>query len=86
MGDAYYKTGGDVNDDDDTIHVLPENDLIEHDTDGEDCPCGPVTEPVEREDGSMGWLVVHNALDGREHDEEDHDRANCPICQHRKEE
>ena len=67
-------------DSDEPIHVVPVDDLIEHITDGEDCPCGPVTEPVEREDGSMGWLVVHNALDGREHDEEDHDRANCPVC------
>lgn len=42
------------------------NDLIEHDTDGGDCPCGPETIPVEREDGSIGWQVVHHSLDGRE--------------------
>ena len=24
-----------------TVHVYPNNDLIEHDTDGGDCPCGP---------------------------------------------
>jgi len=24
-----------------TVHVYPNNDLIEHDTDGSDCPCGP---------------------------------------------
>lgn len=48
-------------------HVIPVNDLIEHDTNGEqDCVCGPDTEPVEREDGSMGWLIVHHSLDGRE--------------------
>ena len=62
------------------LHVVPVDDLIEHITTGEDCPCGPETEAVERDDGSMGWLVVHNALDGREHEEPDHDRANCPVC------
>ena len=62
------------------IHVIPENDLIEHITGGEDCPCGPVTEPIPRDDGSMGWVIVHNALDGREHDEPDHDWENCPVC------
>jgi hypothetical protein len=49
-----------------TYHVFPVDDLIEHDTDGNDCPCGPKTEPVERDDGSFGWLVCHHSLDGRE--------------------
>ncbi len=48
-----------------TLHVLPANDLIEHET-TDDCPCGVTTEPVEREDGSMGWLHIHHSLDGRE--------------------
>ncbi len=47
------------------IHVVPINDLIEHYTD-DDCACGPATEPVPRDDGSTGWLVTHEALDGRE--------------------
>jgi hypothetical protein len=64
----------------DTIHTFPVNDLIEHVTDGGDCPCGPTTEPVPREDGSMGWSVVHHSLDGREHHESNHDRASCPGC------
>ncbi len=64
----------------DTHHVVPIDDLIEHDTDGGDCPCGPEVQPVERDDGSMGWLQVHHALDGREHDEENHDKAECPGC------
>lgn len=34
--------------------------------DADDCPCGPVAEPVKRADGSVGWIVKHNALDGRE--------------------
>lgn len=50
----------------DDVHVYPTGDLIEHDTDGGDCLCGPTTEPVPRPDGSMGWLVKHHSLDGRE--------------------
>ena len=50
-----------------TIHVYPVDDLVEHNTSGEeDCICGPETEPVEAEDGSIGWLVTHHSLDGRE--------------------
>ena len=50
------------------VHVTPINDLIEHEeTPDGDCPCGPETRPVKRDDGSIGWLYVHNALDGREH-------------------
>lgn len=41
-------------------------DLIEHNTGSDDCVCGPTVEPVERHDGSYGWLVVHHSLDGRE--------------------
>jgi hypothetical protein len=51
----------------DAIHVIPLGDLIEHDTGGEeDCVCGPETTPVERDDGSFGWVVTHHSLDGRE--------------------
>lgn len=50
----------------DTIHTFPVNDLIEHITDGGDCPCGPTTEPVERDDGSIAWHVIHSSLDARE--------------------
>lgn len=50
----------------DAIHTFPVNDLVEHDTDGGDCICGPTTVPVERDDGSMGWQVIHHSLDGRE--------------------
>ena len=46
-------------------HVHPVGDLIEHEL-TDDCPCGPRQEPVKRDDGSTGWLVVHNSLDGRE--------------------
>lgn len=62
----------------DTWHVSPIRDLIEHDTDGGDCPCGPTTEPVPREDGSMGWLVKHHSLDGREFTEHDYSGPAMP--------
>lgn len=50
----------------DTLHVTPVGDLTAHDTDGGDCPCGPRIDPVQREDGSMGWVIVHHSLDGRD--------------------
>lgn len=49
--------------------VVPINDDIDHDAFSEDCPCGPTPEPVKRDDGSMGWVLVHHSLDGREADE-----------------
>lgn len=49
-----------------TYHVYPTNDLVDHFKEGEDCICGPITDPVPREDGSMGWIVTHHSLDGRE--------------------
>lgn len=52
-----------------SFHVFPLGDLIEHQTDSDECPCGPDPEPVERDDGSMGWLLVHHSLDGREANE-----------------
>lgn len=52
-----------------TVHTYPLGDLIDHDTTGDDCPCGPTTEPVQRSDGSMEWVVIHHSLDGRERDE-----------------
>lgn len=47
-----------------TVHVTPNGDAVAHEDEG--CPCGPRVEPVKRDDGSMGWLVVHHSLDGRE--------------------
>lgn len=53
-------------DNSDVVHVLPLNDLIEHD-ESEDCVCGPECEMVIAEDGSIaGWLYSHASLDGRE--------------------
>lgn len=48
----------------DPIHIVPLNDLIDHVD--EECVCGPTTQPVERDDGSIGWIIVHDSLDGRE--------------------
>lgn len=58
-----------------TMHVEPINDLIEHDTSGTPCICGPTERPVKRDDGSIGWVVVHNSLDGRELHETDREDA-----------
>lgn len=52
-----------------TVHVSPVNDLIEHDTETEDCVCVPEIRPAEQEDGSVLWVLVHHSLDGREMDE-----------------
>lgn len=70
-----------------TVHVLPVADLIEHESGADDCACGPTIEPVQREDGSMGWLITHHSLDGRERSEMiEHNHADgepsigCPGC------
>ena len=47
-----------------TLHIYPVNDLIAHEM-SEDCVCGPITKPKERDDGSISWLLIHPALDGR---------------------
>jgi hypothetical protein len=43
---------------------MPVGDVIAHEFD--DCACGPRAESVKRDDGSVGWVVVHHSLDGRE--------------------
>ena len=48
------------------VHVLPINDLVKHEDVDTSCVCGPQEQPVKRDDGSVGWVVVHNSLDGRE--------------------
>lgn len=55
-----------------TLHVTPQHDLVDHDTSTTepDCVCGPEVRPVIQDDGSMGWLLVHHSLDGREKGEE----------------
>ena len=47
-------------------HIVPVADVVEHDTSGDDCVCGPRFEEVKAESVTMGWLVIHSSLDGRE--------------------
>jgi hypothetical protein len=49
----------------------PVNDLVEHDTDGGDCVCGPETQPVQRDGGGIAYVIVHHSLDGREQAEQE---------------
>jgi hypothetical protein len=51
------------------VHIWPVADVIEHDLESEDCVCGPIQVPVKRPDGSVGWLLRHHSLDGREQSE-----------------
>ena len=48
------------------VHVFPVGDLVDHDTEGGECICGPTTEAVQRDDGSYGWVILHHSLDNRE--------------------
>lgn len=50
----------------DVMHVHPVGDLIDHELTGDGCACGVRVEAVPRTDGSVGWLVTHHSLDGRE--------------------
>ncbi|MFE3461382.1 hypothetical protein ACFXKD_27880 [Nocardiopsis aegyptia] len=59
-----------------TVHVVPLGDLIEHED--EDCPCGPTPEPVEADDGSIGWVITHHSLDGRELHEQEQKMHEAP--------
>lgn len=55
----------------DYVHIMPINDLVEHEWDDDgDCPCGLDVQPIEREDGTIAWVYVHNALDGRDLEEQ----------------
>lgn len=63
-----------------TVHVVPVNDLIEHDASGSECVCGPTTEPVDRGDGSFGWVITHHSLDGREA----HEKEGTPVNENPK--
>ena len=52
----------------DTLHVHPADDMIGHDTSTDEptCVCAPEVQPVRRDDGSFGWILIHHSLDGRE--------------------
>lgn len=47
------------------MHVIPRGDLVEHES-SDACVCGPTVQPVDREDGSTGYVYTHHSLDGRE--------------------
>lgn len=48
-------------------HVHPLNDLVEHTfNDQGECACGPRIEAITQKTGSIGWMISHNSLDGRE--------------------
>lgn len=45
-------------------HLIPVDDLIDHDPHGDTCPCGPRLECVPTPHGDL-WLAWHHPLDGR---------------------
>jgi hypothetical protein len=50
----------------DELHIVPQNDLIDHDASVE-CICGPVVDRVLDAYLSEGLkIILHMALDGRE--------------------
>lgn len=62
-----------------TVHVYPVNDVVEHDTDTDECPCGPTLEAVSNDDGSYGWVLTHHSMDGREFAEADYSGPSMPT-------
>jgi hypothetical protein len=62
-----------------TVHVYPVNDIVEHDTETDDCQCGPSIEAVPDGEGGYGYVLTHHSLDGREFDEPDHIGARPPA-------
>jgi hypothetical protein len=45
-----------------SVHYFPVNDLVEHATETDECVCGSTSQPVERADGSVGWIVTHSGV------------------------
>jgi hypothetical protein len=55
--------------------VLPDNDLVDHTTDG-DCICDPdMIASGKSPAGYILWVALHSSADGRELAEHDHDPA-----------
>ena len=50
------------------IHIIPLNDLREHEEEGTMCPCGPTVEWSDPVTGKpyAEAVVIHNAWDNRE--------------------
>lgn len=59
-----------------TVHTFPVRDVVDHNTESDDCICGPDIIYV----GNGGKQVIHHSMDGREHHEDDHDAESCPVC------
>jgi hypothetical protein len=51
-----------------SVHAIPVNDVIEHDTNSLDCVCGPDVEYSHPDTGEFYGVpfVIHHSLDGRE--------------------
>ena len=49
-----------------TVHTYPSRDILDHELEGDDCPCGPTATPIKAETGEMNWHILHHSLDGRE--------------------
>lgn len=56
-----------------TLHVVPVDDLIEHDVSGEPCVCGDTLELFVGTAGATGSMRTHFSLDGREFGERGED-------------
>lgn len=52
--------------DNNSWHVYPVDDIVDHDTVGDKCVCGPTLRCEFNEDMSVAWIYVHHSLDGRE--------------------
>lgn len=52
-----------------TVHVVPTQDLVSHDTLTPHCVCIPHLEHVPNPGQPDGWVAVHHSLDGREQHE-----------------
>lgn len=51
----------------DTYHITPSNDIKPHIEVGDSCWCKPETREEFNDVGLLlGWIVIHNAADGRE--------------------
>jgi len=50
----------------DILHVVPVNDMFDHNDNADVCVCGPEVVPIEREDGIVVFQIIHNSFDGRE--------------------
>lgn len=49
----------------DEMHVLPVGDRVAHD-EAWDCVCGPFVESGIRGDNTVGRVIIHHSVDGRE--------------------